>query len=303
MQAADLRQLTRCGYVAIVGRANVGKSTLLNKLIRTKLCPVADKPQTTRHNITGILTEGDSQLIFVDTPGVHLGGKKLLNRVLNRSVLSALCGVDILVFVVENHCWRKEEDQVLEGVAEARKACLLCVNKIDVCKEKDSLLPTLAHISQRYAFDAIIPISARTGANLDVLKREIKTRLPQSKFVFENDRVSSRSERFFVSELIREQLVRMTQQELPYSTYVEIDTFQDRGRMIYINATIWVERPGQKAIVIGKEGAALKNMGIRARKSIERFIGKKVFLNLWVKHKAGWQDDPKVIGSFGSEMF
>ena len=290
----------RCGYVAIVGKPNVGKSTLLNRLVGTKISLVAGKPQSTRHNITGICTQTLSQMVFVDTPGIHFGAKSLLNQVLNKSAVAALDNVDLVLFVVDKMSWRAQDDYVLELIKAAAKPCLLCINKADELKDKQLLLPLIAALSQKAEFVAIVPISARTGDNLEALKLEIIKRLPKADFLFDEEQISNRSEQFIVAELIREQLVRITEDELPYSIYVELERYAEDTKLVNISATVWVEKKSQRAIVIGKQGTRLKQVGVRARKSIERFLGKRIYLSLWVKHKANWQDNPEILSKFDS---
>lgn len=290
----------RCGYVAIVGKPNVGKSTLLNGLIGTKISLVAGKPQTTRHNITGIYTETHSQIVFVDTPGIHLGAKSLLNQVLNNSALAALDNVDLVLFLVDKRSWRAEDEHILELIKTAAKPCLLCVNKVDELKDKKVLLPIIAALSQKADFAAVVPISARTGDNLGPLKLELIKRLPLADFLFDKEQISSRSDQFIITEMIREQLIRITEDELPYSIYVELEEFDENSELVSISATVWVERKSQRAIVIGKQGTRLKTVGVRARKSIERFLSKRIYLRLWVKQKSNWQDNPEVLSRFES---
>ena len=288
---------TRSGYIAIVGRPNVGKSTLLNRLVGAKIASTAPKPQTTRHNITGILTEGDTQMVFVDTPGIHRGGRRLLNRVINEAALAALQQVDLAVFVIDRTRWTEEDALVLERIRASGRPAIAAVNKVDAV-DKKALLPALAALQRRHSFEAYVPVSAVKGTNLDALKAEIRQRLPEGPFLFPEDQISSRSERFIATELIREQLVRTLRDEVPHAVFVEIDSLEERPRLVAIGATVWVERPSQRAIVIGRKGAMLKKIGARARRSLESFFGKQVYLELWVKDKAGWQDNPRVLASF-----
>lgn len=286
----------RSGYCAILGRSNVGKSTLLNKLVGTKISSTAGKPQTTRQNIRGIVTEYGAQIVFIDTPGIHLKETHLLNTAMNKTAVSALDEVDVILFVVETDAWREEEDRTLKVLAGVNKPCLLCINKIDRLRNKQDLLPVLAYLSAKFPFDAVIPVSATGGDNLEALKAEIRARLPHStEYPFPEAQLSDRDERFIVAELIREQLTRSLEEELPYSVYVEIATYEEHPEDVLIFATIWVARGGHKAIVIGKSGGMLKSMGSRARASIERFLGKRCHLKLWVKVKPDWQDDPRIV--------
>lgn len=293
----------RCGHVALLGRPNVGKSTLLNRLVGVKLSSVASKPQTTRHNITGILTEHDAQVIFVDTPGIHLQEKRLLNRLLNQAAKAALQGVDLVLLLVEGQRWGEEDEHILGLIRDAAKPCVACVTKVDRLKDKQALLPVLARLGARHPFEEIIPVSSTRGTNLEALKGAVRRRLPVSEYLYPQDQLSNRSSRFLMAEQIREQLVRSTQDELPYSVYVEIEDLEEGPQRIWINALIWVDRPSQRAIVIGRQGRTLKAIGTKARASIERFSGKRVALKLWVKDKAAWQDDPSVLAGFDSELF
>ncbi|MEN8129309.1 MAG: GTPase Era [Pseudomonadota bacterium] len=291
---------TRCGHVAIIGRPNVGKSTLLNALLGVKLAAIADKPQTTWHNIRGILTEHDAQIIFVDTPGIHLGRRKLLNEMMNANALGALNDVDVILYLIEDTFLNDEGRYILSIISKLKKPCLLGINKADLYKQKSKLLPVIARLNEEYDFDEILPISAKTGLNLDALKQALRRRLPVSEYHYPEDQISDRSSRFFVTEYIREQLVRYLGDELPYSIYVEVEEYQEHQDRISIAATLWVSSPSQKAIVIGKQGSMIKLLGTRARQSIERLVDKKVFLKLWVKTKQDWQNDPKVIAGFDS---
>lgn len=288
---------TRSGHVAIVGRPNVGKSTLLNRLVGMKIASTAPKPQTTRHNITGILTEGDTQMVFVDTPGIHRGGRRLLNRVINEAALAALNQVDLVMFVVDRTRWTEEDAYVLERIGEAGRPAIAVVNKVDAV-DKRALLPALAALGERHDFQAYVPVSARRGTNLNALKAEIRARLPEGPFLYPEDQLSSRSERFIAAELIREQLVRTLRDELPHAVYVEIESMEMRPSLVTVGAVIWVERASQRAIVIGRRGAMLKKIGRRARQSLEAFFDRRVHLELWVKDKAGWQDNPRVLAGF-----
>jgi GTP-binding protein Era len=291
---------TRCGFVAITGKANVGKSTLLNALVGTKISAISDKPQTTWHNIRGMLTEHGVQIIFVDTPGLHLGRRKLLNRMLNDNARWALNNVDIILYLVEDARLNDDDRYILSLIKASARPCLLCINKADLYQQKTMLLPIMDRLSREYSFDDLLPISAKTGVNLESLKKELRRRLPISEYQYPADQVSDRSTRFLVTEFIREQLVRHMGEELPYSVYVQVEEYKEHSDLISISAIIWVSRVSQKGIVIGRQGAMLREIGSRARQSIESFVGKKVFLRLWVKNKEGWQNDPKVIASFES---
>jgi GTP-binding protein Era len=275
----------------------------LNRLVGVKLSSVASKPQTTRHNITGILTEHAVQVIFVDTPGIHLHAKRLLNKLLNKAALAALQGVDLVLFLVDWQRWDEEDEHILGLIHDAAKPCVACVTKVDRLKNKQALLPVLAQLGGRHPFEEIIPISSTKGTNLEALKAVVRRRLPVGEYLYPQDQLSNRSSRFLMAEQIREQLVRSTQDELPYAVYVEIEDLKEGRDRIWINALIWVDRPSQRAIVIGRQGRTLKAIGTKARASIERFSGKQVVLKLWVKDKAGWQDNPSVLAGFESELF
>ena len=295
-------QTTRCGYVAIAGRPNVGKSTLLNALIGIKISPVCDKPQTTWHNIRGILTERHTQIIFVDTPGIHFRQKPLLNKVLNENACSALNSVDIILYLIGRAAWHEEDDFILNLFKEVEKPCLLGINKIDLIRQKSALLPVIDALARKHTFDEVLPISAKRGDNLNALKYEIRRRLPRADYHYSEEEISDQSIRFFVTERIREQFVRSLGDELPYSLYIELERYKENRELVSIAAVVWVARNSQRAIVIGRQGMMLKKVSMQARKSIERFLGKKVFLKLWVKDKSGWQDNPQAISYFDTSQ-
>lgn len=288
-----------CGYVAIIGRPNVGKSTLLNYLLGQKISITSPKPQTTRHRLLGIKTEGNHQIIYVDTPGIHQRKHNAINRYLNQVALTSIEGVDVILWLVEALQWTLEDSQVLNILAKTSIPMILGVNKIDKVKDKTTLLPYLQEVSQKRQFKDIFPISAFKGQNLVELEKNIIKCLPQSMPLFPEDQVTDRSERFLVAELVREKLVRRLGDELPYRLAVEIELFESGKKLTHISAIIWVERPGQKAIVIGKQGGMLKIIGEEARKEIEVLIASKVFLQLWVKVKPGWCDDERALEQLG----
>ena len=289
----------RCGYAAIVGRPNVGKSTLLNHLIGQKLSITSRKPQTTRHPVLGISTRDDAQLLFVDTPGVHGEGKRALNRFMNRAAISALAGVDIIVMVVDRGDWRADDDRVLRQCREARVPVILAVNKIDLAANPDALLPVLARHNERGDFAAIIPLSARRDQRLDVLEDEIVRYLPEGPFLFDKEALTDRSMRFLVAEIVREKIIRQLGDELPYATTVEIEAFSSSAALTHIAALIVVERQGQKAILIGHRGQRLRQIGQQARRDIERLLDARVMLKLWVKVRSAWADDERALRSLG----
>ncbi len=292
----------RCGFVAIVGRPNVGKSTLLNRILGMKLSIVSRKPQTTRNRILGINTRDRYQVVYVDTPGLHAREPRRLNRMLNRNATAALQGVDLVVLVLEAGRWTPDDDLVLTRIQQAGLPVIAAVNKVDRVPEKAELLPYLQTLSERHDFQALVPISAERGTNVEALEAEIVQRLPRSEtLLFPEDQITDRSERFLVAELIREQLMRQLGEEVPYSTTVEIERFRYERGVAHIHAVILVERDGQKAIVIGKGGQQLKRIGQRARHAIEQLLGHRVFLELWVKVREGWADDDRALRSLGYE--
>lgn len=290
---------TTSGYVALIGRPNVGKSTLLNHLLSEKVSITSRKPQTTRHRILGIKTIQDAQIIFVDTPGMHLGERRLLNRHMNRAAKNALQDVDVVVFLIDSLKWSEEDEWILSLLKNLKKPVILGVNKSDTVSDKTSLLPLLKEMAQKYQFAEIIPISARKGTNLKTLEAKILTLLPKGPHYFPSDAVTDKTPRFRIAELIREKLTRALGAEIPYSITVEIEKFQDEAKLATIHAVIWVEREGQKPIVIGKRGERLKELGTRARLDIEKLLGKKVHLRLWVKVRGGWSDDERALASLG----
>ena len=288
-----------CGYVVIVGRPNVGKSTLLNHLLGQKLSITSRKPQTTRHRLLGIKTSGNTQIIFVDTPGLHQRQHNAMNRYLNRAATSSLVGVDVIVWLVEVRLWTDEDFYVLDALAPTAVPVILGVNKIDKLSNKKVLLPELQTLATRRDFAEIFPLSARNGDNLPELEAKINQLLPQRPWLFPADQITDRSERFLASEIVREKLVRRLGAELPYRLTVQIENFDSQKELTRISALIWVERPGQKAIVIGAKGSMLKAVGEEARKDIEIMLGCKVFLQLWVKVKQGWCDDELALRQLG----
>lgn len=289
----------KCGYVALIGQPNVGKSTLLNHVLGQKLSITSRKPQTTRHLIQGVKTGAVGQMIFVDTPGLHSYGKKAMNRYLNRAAASALSGVDVIVWLVSALAWGEEETHILGLLKEARLPVILAVNKVDKLSDKAALLPFLQQVAEYYAFAGIVPLSALKGENLDALEQCVLNLLPEREWLYPEDQVTDRPERFFVGEIIREKLIRCLGQELPHAATVEIEQYKEEGRLVRISALIWVERDSQKAIVIGKDGAMLKKIGERARHDLEAFLEHKVFLQLWVKVRKGWADDERALHSLG----
>lgn len=294
-------KVTKSGYAAIVGRPNVGKSTLLNTLLGEKLSIISPKPQTTRWQILGIKIVDDAQIIYVDTPGINREQKRAMNRYLNRIASSVLHDADVIVFMVDAMSWRNEDDMVLEKLQHVTKPVILAINKIDLVKDKSALLPTIESLQAKYPFKHIVPISALDDENLKTLEAEIVKLLPEGPMLFPEDQVTDKSIRFQAAEIIREKLIQVTEEELPYAVSVEIEEFKQAEDLTEINATIYVERSGQKAIIIGKKGERLKKVGIAARRDIEKLTGNKVFLRLWVKIKENWTDDERALRGFGYE--
>lgn len=290
----------RSGYVAIVGRPNVGKSTLLNHLIGEKISIVSRKAQTTRHRITGILTRDDAQFVFVDTPGFQTQHTNALNRAMNRGVTQALADVDVVLFVIEAGRFDSKDQKVLDLLPKDRPV-ILVVNKVDKLEDKGRLLPFLAQIAEKRDFAALLPVSAAKGRQLDELLTETRKHLPNPGLMFSEDEITDRSERFLAAEYIREKLFRLLGDELPYSATVEVEKFEVEGRLRRIYAAIVVDRPGHKAIVIGKGGATLKRISTEARQDMERLFDGKVYLEVWVKVKSGWADDDRLLRSLGYE--
>jgi GTPase len=297
----------RLGYVALAGRPNVGKSTLLNHLVGEKISITSRKPQTTRHRLLGVKTLSQAQIIYVDTPGLHRDAKTALNRYMNRAATTALSGVDAVIWVVEALRWSSEDQHVLQILQNLKDVpVLLAVNKIDRMEDRAQLLPYLEQCAAKFNFHDIIPLSAKNGVNLDALEQSLIQVLPLGSPQFPADQLTDRSERFLAAEMVREKLMRKLGDELPYSLSVEIERFQTEAPdkpghlpLLRINALIWVERKSQKAIVIGKQGEVLKAVGSEARQDMERLFGCKVFLELWVKVKSGWADDERALRQFG----
>ncbi|MDY6994072.1 MAG: GTPase Era [Pseudomonadota bacterium] len=290
----------RCGYVAILGRPNVGKSTLLNRLLGQKLSITSRKPQTTRHRLLGIKTQADHQIIYVDTPGIQQQQGHALNRYLNRVAHSTLHDVDVVIWLVEALRWHNSDELVLKALKTVRLPVILVVNKVDKIKDKTQLLPYVDTLARRYEFSAIIPLSARKDSQFTALEAQVLTVLPQvSSLFFPEEQLTDSSERFLVSELIREKLFQRLGDELPYRLTVAIEHFQIQKNCIHISAIIWVDRPGHKAIVIGHQGQMLKAVGEAARKDIEQLLAQRVFLQLWVKVRQGWYDDEQALQQLG----
>ncbi|UKH18106.1 GTPase Era [Actinobacillus pleuropneumoniae] len=300
MTEQNQKPKTYCGFIAIVGRPNVGKSTLLNKILGQKISITSRKAQTTRHRIVGIHTEDQYQAIYVDTPGLHIEEKRAINRLMNRAASSAIGDVDLIIFVVEGTKWTDDDEMVLNKLRSAKAPVVLAINKVDNIKEKDELLPHITELSQKFDFAEILPISAQRGKNVHILQKIVRKSLREGVHHFPEEYVTDRSQRFMASEIIREKLMRFTGEELPYSVTVEIEQFKLNERGTYeINGLILVEREGQKKMVIGAKGQKIKTIGMEARADMERLFDNKVHLELWVKVKAGWADDERALRSLG----
>lgn len=288
-----------CGFVAIIGRPNVGKSTLLNHILGQKISITSRKPQTTRHQILGVKTSDTAQVIYVDTPGIHKRRSTAINRYMNRAANSVLNDVDLVLFVVQAMQWTDEDEAVLSRLQGIAAPVLLVVNKIDKLDDKNALLPYIEKLAARHAFDAVIPVSALHAQNIDQLAADVYERLPENAPFFPEDQITDRNVRFLSAEIIREKLIRELGQELPYTTTVEIDRFEEGGSITRIFATVYVETKGQKAIIIGRKGARLKSIGSKARADIEKMLEGKVYLELWVKIREGWSNDERALASLG----
>ncbi len=287
------------GFVAIVGRPNVGKSTLMNRILGQKISITSRKPQTTRHRILGIKTDEQSQAIYVDTPGLHLNAKKAMNRFMNKAVTSTFEDVNLILFVIEAGQWTDEDEHVLERLKSVKVPVMLVVNKIDQLEEKEALLPLMQSLTGKMSFVEIVPLSAQNGSNVEELERTVVRYLPEAEAMYPADQITDRSERFLAAEIVREKLMRELGQELPYAVTVEIEQFKEEEGLLRISALIWVERDSQKRIVIGKKGEQLKEIGRQARIDMEKLFDNKVFLQLWVKVKEGWSDNERLLNSLG----
>jgi GTP-binding protein Era len=290
-----------CGFIAIVGRPNVGKSTLLNHLLGQKISITSRKPQTTRHRIMGVDTDGDYQAIYVDTPGLHIEEKRAINRLMNRAANSSLSDVNLVLFLVDGTHWTKDDEMVLTKLQKSNFPVVLCVNKVDNVKDRNEVMMHMMEMSEKMEFVDVVPISAKHGKNTDVLRKHVREHLPKAEHHFPEEYVTDRSQRFMASEIVREKLMRFTGDELPYSVTVEIERFDYNPETdgFHINALILVERNGQKKMVIGKGGEKIKTIGREARLDMEELFGRKVYLETWVKVKSGWADDERALRSLG----
>ena len=290
---------TRAGYIALLGRPNVGKSTLLNQLLEQKISITSPKPQTTRHTLLGIKTLTNTQIVYVDTPGLHSNAKRAINRYMNRAADSALGYVDVVVFLIEALRWTEEDSDVLKRLQAFAGKIILAINKIDKLTDKAALLPFIETVQAHATFADIIPISALRQENVATLEQAVAVHLPQSPFLYDADQATTASQRFIAAELVREKLTRLLHDELPYALTVEIENFIEEKKLLRIGAVIWVERAGQKAIVIGRKGQILKQVGQQARQDMEKIFQQKVFLQTWVKVRDGWSDDERALQRFG----
>lgn len=288
-----------CGYIALVGRPNVGKSTLLNCIVQQKLSITSRKPQTTRHSILGINTIDDYQYVYVDTPGIHHASKKAMNRMMNKTAINVLRDVDVAVFVVDGTHWRDEDEHVLRLIKQANIPCILAINKVDKITDKDQLLPWLENISKLHDFAAVIPLSAKTGVQVDNLEQKLRAFLPEGPHLFDDDQLTDRPVRFLCAELVREKIFRLCGQELPYSTTVDIESFKEEENLITIHVLILVDKDNHKRMIIGDKGKKLKDIATAARLDMEKLLDKKVFLQCWCKVKSGWADDERLLKQLG----
>ena len=289
----------RCGFVSLAGRSNVGKSTLLNAIVGEKLSIVTHKPQTTRFRQAGIKTTPRAQIIFIDTPGLHRGAGRALNRAMNRTAIQTMSEGDLVLLVVESFRWTAEDEDLLARLKDIKVPVVVAANKIDLVTPTEALLPQIETLAARRDFHAIVPISARRGTNLDQLERVIIESLPEGPPLYPAGQSTDRDEQFHAAELIREHLLLRLQQELPYGSQVGIERFEDTGQILQIAAIVWVERASHKAIVIGRKGSMLKGIGSAARVALEQRFGKQVNLKLWVKVRDSWSDNAADLQRFG----
>ena len=293
----------RCGYVAIIGRPNVGKSTLLNAMLKQKISITSKKPQTTRHNLLGIKTEGDCQMLFVDTPGIHIKEARAINRYMNKSAKSALRDVDVVLFLVDRNRWTEEDDLVADLFKKVAAKQIVVINKVDLVQDRATLLPLLQSLQDKFPDAELVPVSAEKSLNLDTLGKVISDSLPASPFYFDPEQVTDRSLRFLAAEILREKLMRQLGDELPYALTIQIEKFAEQNQLATVEATIFVEKEGQKRILIGNKGERLKRVGIDARRDMEEVFGTRVVLNTWVKVKSGWSDDERAMKSLGYDEY
>ena len=288
-----------CGYIALIGRPNVGKSTLLNRILDDKISITSRKPQTTRHSIVGVSTQGAYQYVYVDTPCIHQGINKAMNRMMNKTAIRTLNEVDVIVWLLDGLFWKPEDDYILSLLAKVKLPCVLVVNKVDELADKSLLLPHLQSLALRHPFAAMIPLSAKTGVQVDTLQTVLKEFLPVAAHLFPDDQLTDRSLKFLCAELLREKIFRRCGDELPYATTVMIESYEEEDNLVRIHALIWVDKESQKRMIIGDKGAKLKEMATQARLDMEVLIGKKVFLKCWCKVKSGWSENDKLLQELG----
>tara|TARA_Y100001970_G_scaffold52978_1_gene67013 strand:- start:2209 stop:3120 length:912 start_codon:yes stop_codon:yes gene_type:complete len=292
----------RCGFVSIVGRPNVGKSTLVNTILKNNISIVTRKPQTTRNRILGIHTRSNYQAIFVDTPGIHINEKKVINKMMNKTALNAIMDTDLNLFLCEANRWVKEDDVALKQIKKSDAPSILLLNKIDLISPKEKILESISKLSEKHKFKEIIPISAKNRDSLNVLMDKIPLLLPDSPQLYETEMLTDRSRPFMTSEKIREKLLMQLNQEVPYGLSVEIEKFEEKNNAIEIAALIWVERESQKGIVVGKNGNVLKKIGSSARIELANYFEKRIHLKLWVKVKENWADSERDLQSMGFDI-
>lgn len=295
----EIETAYRSGFAGVVGRPNVGKSTLMNALVQHKVSITSPKPQTTRHRILGIKTTREAQIVFVDTPGINYAENRAINRYMNRAAHGAIEDVDVILFVIEALAWTPKDERIVERVGASGHPVILVPNKVDRVKPRSQLLPFIDELAKRYGFAEIVPVSARKGDNLARLEETLTARLPPGDPMFPEDMVTDRSERFLAAEIIREKLIHRLNQEVPYRLSVEIERMTRERGVLEVHATVWVERPGQKAIVIGRGGELLKQVGTAARRELQNLSGCGVDLRLWVKVKDGWSDNDRALAALG----
>ncbi len=289
----------KCGYVALIGRPNVGKSTLMNHILGQKISITSRKPQTTRHRILGINTTATAQIIYMDTPGMHGDEKKALNRYLNRTADTTLLGVNVVVWLIDSLSFQAFDEVIFKKLERVGLPVILAVNKVDKVKDKEAIMAFFAEAQKRYPFEQMIPISALKQTNLDKLEQLVAELLPQGDLIYSEDQITDRPERFLAAEIVREKLTRRLGDELPYAITVEIERYEEQEKITKIYAIVWVERSTQKNIVIGKQGEMLKKIGTDARMDIEKLIDQKVYLQIWVKVKKGWSNNERSLQSLG----
>lgn len=291
-----------CGYIALIGRPNVGKSTLLNRILQQKVSITSKKPQTTRHSILGIHTQEAWQFVYVDTPGIHQDSQKMINRMMNKTAIRTLREVDVIVFMIDGTHWTEEDVYILNLIKESEKPCILVLNKVDKIADKSVLLPDMAQLSEMYPFKAVIPLSAKKGTQVDTLEKELQDLLPEGPHLFEDDQLTDRPTKFLCAELLREKVFRLCGQELPYSVNVEIESYKDEENLVRIHALILVDKENHKRMIIGDKGQKMKIMASSARQDMEALLGKKVFLQCWCKVKSGWADDERMLKQLGYDF-